>query len=144
MKRIVDRRGQAGFSFIEILVVMGIISVLVSMVVVVIPFIQEKAKRTKSIDNVGSMLKFFIGDDAGVMKPWPSFNGKNLALYLVAKGLIDKRNPKNLEILFSPGDTLYKFDDVGAKAYDDVTIEALRTEGNDFRKLTSYAGRRNK
>ena len=42
------KRRQAGFSFIEILVVMGIISVLVSMVVVVVPMIQEKAKRTLS------------------------------------------------------------------------------------------------
>ena len=134
---------EAGFSFIEILVVMGIISVLVSMVVGVIPFIQERSRRTKSSDNVRSMLMYFV-DNRSSGKGWPGFNGKNFTLWLVARDLIDRRNPQNLEVLFSPGDNHYKLDDIGAKPYADVTLEALRTEGHDFKALTSYAGRRNK
>ena len=86
------KRRQAGFSFIEILVVMGIISVLVSMVVVVVPMIQEKAKRTKSIDNVKTLIQYFIGAEVGLARPWPGFNGKNFTLWLVATNKIDKRN----------------------------------------------------
>lgn len=139
------KRRQAGFSFIEILVVMGIISVLVSMVVVVVPMIQEKAKRTKSIDNVRTMIQYFIGAEAGLSKGWPSFNGKNFILWLVGTNKLDKRNKQNLEILFSPGDELYKLEKVGEKAYDAVTLQSLQTEGHDdFKQLTSYAGRRNK
>jgi hypothetical protein len=82
--------------------------------------------------------------DVGTAKKWPGFNGKSLILWLVAKNYIDKREPKNLEILFSPGDDATGLEDVGAKAYDEVTLAALQSEGPDWSKLTSYAGRRNK
>jgi prepilin-type N-terminal cleavage/methylation domain-containing protein len=139
------KRRQAGFSFIEILVVMGIISVLVSMVVVVVPMIQEKAKRTKSIDNVRTMIMYFQGAEAGLAKGWPSFNGKNFILWLVGTNKLDKRNKQNLEVLFSPGDQHFVLESLSEKDYDPVTLAALRSEGHDdFRRLTSYAGRRNK
>ena len=139
------KRRQAGFSFIEILVVMGIISVLVSMVVVVVPMIQEKAKRTKSVDNVKTLIQFYINAEVGLRRPWPGFNGKNFVLWLVATNQIDKRNKQNLEVLFSPGDTFYTLESAGEKAYDAVTLPTIAQEGHDdFKKLTSYAGRRNK
>jgi prepilin-type N-terminal cleavage/methylation domain-containing protein len=139
------KRRQAGFSFIEILVVMGIISVLVSMVVVVVPMIQEKAKRTKSTDNVRSMILMYIAGGAGMEKPWPKFNGKNFVLYLVATDKIDRSKTQNLEVLFSPGDSKYTLEGMGPKDYAAVTKSALTSEGHDdFRKLTSYAGRRNR
>jgi prepilin-type N-terminal cleavage/methylation domain-containing protein len=139
------KRRQAGFSFIEILVVMGIISVLVSMVVVVVPIIQEKAKRTKSTDNVRSMILMYISGDAGLARPWPKFNGKNFVLWLVATNKIDRGNRQNLEVLFSPGDGKYTLEPLSDKDYEPVTLAALRAEGHDdFRRLTSYAGRRNK
>jgi len=139
------RRRQAGFSFIEILVVMGIISVLVSMVVFVVPMIQEKTRQTKSTDNVRGMLLYFIGSGVGVQQPWPGYNGKNFVLWLVAANKIDRRDEKQLQILFSPGDQHLTFDLAGGmKAYETLTKESLRTENPDLCKLTSYAGRRNK
>lgn len=139
------KRREAGFSFIEILVVMSIIVVLVSMVVVVVPKIQEKAKQTKSADNVSSMIKLFIAADVGMKRGWPSLNGKNFVLWLVASGQISKKNRDSLEILFSPGDTYLKMGDRELKDYEPVTLEALKSEGHDdFKRLTSYAGRRNK
>jgi prepilin-type N-terminal cleavage/methylation domain-containing protein len=139
------KRRQAGFSFIEILVVMAIISVLVSMVVFLVPMIQEKAKKTKSTDNVNGLLKFYIAAGAGIEKAWPPFNGKNFVLWLVATGKIDKRDDKQLRILFSPGDTKYTWDQLqtGLKEYEKVTKDRLATSSEDWLQLTSYAGRRN-
>ena len=141
-----NRRRQAGFSFIEILVVMGIISVLVSMVVFVVPMIQEKTRQTKSVDNVRGMLLYYTGAGAGLSTGWPPYNGKNFVLWLVAKNHIDRRDDKQLQILFSPGDTSnYTFEKAGGiKAYEALTLNSLQTENPDLLKLTSYAGRRNK
>jgi prepilin-type N-terminal cleavage/methylation domain-containing protein len=138
-------RREAGFSFIEILVVMSIIVVLVSMVVVVVPMMTEKARRTKSSDNVRSLLLMYTAADIGVSKPYPKLNGKNFTLWVVGSGeLAYKKNKDNLGILFSPGDQHLTFDSVTQKDYEPVTMAALRSEGHDdFRRLTSYAGRRN-
>jgi prepilin-type N-terminal cleavage/methylation domain-containing protein len=134
---------QAGFSFIEILVVMGIISVLVSMVVVLIPTIQERSRQTKSKDNVRTMITLMIGRRSEkVSGGWPRYSGKNFVLSLVATNQLDRRNQQNLEVLFSPGDSLYTMEDVDPDRYKDVTKSALKND-TDFHELTSYAGRRN-
>ena len=134
---------QAGFSFIEILVVMGIISVLVSMVVVVIPTIQEKAKQTKSKDNVRSMVLMFVNRATEKTSGgWPRYTGKNFVLSLVAYRMIDVSKKQNIEVFFSPGDVEYTIEDVTPEMYKEVKKEALK-QGQDFRNLTSYAGRRN-
>jgi prepilin-type N-terminal cleavage/methylation domain-containing protein len=135
-----SKRGEAGFSFIEILVVMGIISVLVSMVVVLIPNLQERSRQTKSKDNVKSMITLMLG--RATEKGWPRYSGKNFVLSLVATGQIDQRNSQNLEILFSPGDTLYSLEAADRDRYADVNKKKLKA-GDDFHELTSYAGRRN-
>ena len=98
-------RRQAGFSFIEILVVMAIITVLVGAVVVVIPRVLESSRQTQSINNVRNMLDLMINRQ--VKKGWQPFNGKNFVLYLVAANEIDRRNKQNLEVFFSPGDRQY-------------------------------------
>jgi prepilin-type N-terminal cleavage/methylation domain-containing protein len=139
------KRREAGFSFIEILVVMAIISVLATMVVMIVPKVQEKAKQTKSMDNVSSMVKLYLAADIPVRKSWPGMNGKNFVLWLVANGHISKKNKENLGLLFSPGDQWYTLDKVSTKDYEPVTMQALQSEGHDdFKRLTSYAGRRNK
>ena len=135
------KRRQAGFSFIEILVVMGIISVLVSMVVVLVPFIQERGKRTKSADNVRTLGLYFVGADVGTARAWPKYNGKNFVLWLVAANKIDRRDEKQLQILFSPGDADLVFP--GKKEYEAITLESLKNSNPEYLTLTSYAGRRN-
>lgn len=136
-------RTQGGFSFIEILVVMGIISVLVSMVVVVVPWVQEKGRRTKSQDNLRSLATFMI--DKTTEKGWKAFpySGKNFTLSPVALGMLDRRNPDNLGILFSPGDNEYGLEFIEVERYKQVTTKALKRGNEGFEQLTSYAGRRN-
>lgn len=141
------RHIQAGFSFIEILVVMGIISVLVSMVVVVVPFIREKGKRTKSTDNVRTMILYYTGSGAGLEHSWPGYNGKDFVLWLVATNKVSKDDDKSLEILFSPGDENYTFGKAiagGRGIYKDLNKVALGTGNQNHLQLTSYAGRRNR
>ncbi|MDJ0976143.1 MAG: prepilin-type N-terminal cleavage/methylation domain-containing protein [Planctomycetota bacterium] len=137
-------RAQAGFSFIEILVVMGIISVLVSMVVVVVPMVQERGNRTKSVDNLRSLALIMNtrATEKGGWKTYP-FSGKNFTLGPLAYGELDRRNKQNLEILFSPGDQYYGIEEVDLERYKQVTKDALRRGNEGFEEMTSYAGRRN-
>ncbi len=137
------RAGQQGFSFIEILVVMGIISVLVSMVVVVVPRIQEEGKRTKSRDNVSSIAKLMMVKVTEKGWKYFKYNGKNFTLAIIATGDVDKRQKANLNIFFSPGDPILTLDSIELDRYKAVTKEALRRGGEGFDELTSYAGRRN-
>ena len=139
------RRRQAGFSFIEILVVMGIISVLATMVVVLIPVVTERGNRTKSIDNLRSITTTIMTRGTGrTSGKWPRFDGKNFVLSVVAyPGGINAKNERALATLFSPGDELYTTDVVDFKRYQEVKVDALKSDA-DFHELTSYAGRRNR
>jgi len=134
------QRREAGFTFIEILVVMGIIVVLMGMVAVIVPRAQEKARQTESINNVRSMAVIF--SERSIKRHWPPYDGKNFVLSLVALDLVDQRNPDNLKIFFSPGDELYTLEKATPERFKDVTKQALQS-GADFHELTSYAGRRN-
>lgn len=134
------KRREAGFSFIEILVVMAIITVLVGAVVVVIPQVLESSNQTGSINNVRNMLDLMI--NRKVKRGWPQYSGKNFVLSLVATGEIDIRNKANLEVFFSPGDTWYTLEKATPERYKDISSTTLKG-GGDFHELTSYAGRRN-
>ena len=137
------RSRQAGFSFIEILVVMAIIAVLATMVVTIIPNIQERSRQTKSKDNVRNMLMMMLDRRTSkVTGGWPPYNGKNFVLSLIATNQIDIRNKQNLEVLFSPGDAIYSLEKTDVERYKDVKKDTLKN-GADFHELTSYAGRRN-
>jgi prepilin-type N-terminal cleavage/methylation domain-containing protein len=135
------RARQGGFSFIEILVVLSIIAVLASMVVVAVPMIRERSKRTKSTDNVRSMLLLFTSAGVGIERKWPKFNGKDFVLWLVATNQISKNDAKALEVLFSPGDEDLAFP--GQAPYKEFNLPQLGTSNQNNLKLTSYAGRRN-
>lgn len=138
------KRRPAGFSFVEILVVMAIIAVLATLAIAIIPRIQEGARQTKSTDNVKQLVSYYIADGVGVKKSWPGYNGKSFTLWLVAFGKVDKRDDKQLQLFFSPGDEKYGFDKPGTKeAMAALTRDSLRSENPDLWKLTSYAGRRN-
>lgn len=135
------RRSRAsGFTFVEILVVLGIIVTLMGMVAVVVPHIQRKTRRTMSLNNVRNLA--LLLSDRSVDYGWPGLDGKSFTLSLVAHGLIDIRNPDNLNVLFSPGDVWYTREKTPTQLYREVTPKALRN-GSDFHSLTSYAGRRN-
>jgi prepilin-type N-terminal cleavage/methylation domain-containing protein len=139
-----QKQRQAGFSFIEILVVMSIIAVLATMVVALVPVIREKSNQTKSKDNVKSIITLMLTRQMGkVSGGWPAYNGKNFVLSIVATKDLDRRRKENLELLFSPGDTWITLEKIEMKRYEDVTKAALKND-TDFHELTSYAGRRNR
>jgi hypothetical protein len=119
---------------------MGIIVVLMGMVAVIVPTVQENGRRTQSLNYVRQMAQLM--SERSMRKRWPSYSGKSFTLSLVADGVIDPSEPKNLEIFFSPGDELYRLDRTDVSRYNEVTKQALRA-GSDFHELTSYAGRRN-
>ena len=134
------KRREAGFSFIEVLVVMGIIVVLMGMVAVVVPRVQERGRQTESINNVKQLVTLLA--ERSINRGWPRYDGKNFHLSLVASNQISAANSDNLRAFFSPGDELYKLEIAGPERFKDITIQALKA-GTDFHDLSSYAGRRN-
>jgi hypothetical protein len=100
--------------------------------------IGERASLFKSEDNMRSLATLLF-DEAGPRLP---MGGKRLALSLLLDGRIDRTNPRNLEVLFSPGDRELSFQKVGAAAYAGLTGASLLDPATDVRRLTSYAGRR--
>lgn len=134
---------QAGFTFVEILVVMSIIVVLAGMTMVIVPWVQERGRQTESINNVKNLV-LLLSDQAQTRRSWPGFNGKNFTLSLVATNAVDRRRKDNLRVFFSPGDRTFVYLDTDFAKYDDITLQSLRQGGQDNRPLTSYAGRRNR
>jgi type II secretory pathway pseudopilin PulG len=138
------RRPEGGFSFIEILVVMGIITLLTSMVVVVIPIIREKGNQTKSRSNVQNILTMMNSINTNP-NAWPPYNGKNFTLAPFAHGVAKADAPGVIDGFFSPGDAWLKKDRlVDAEArYKEITKAKLKAGAEDYSELTSYAGRLN-
>jgi type II secretory pathway pseudopilin PulG len=138
------RRPEGGFSFIEILVVMGIITLLTSMVVVVIPIIREKGNQTKSRSNVQNILTMLNAINTNPNQ-WPAFNGKNLTLAPFAYGVKKADEPGAIDTFFSPGDAWLKKDRLvdAENLYRAIKKEKLKAGAEDFSELTSYAGRMN-
>ena len=139
------RQAQAGFSFVEILVVMSIIVVLAGMVTMMVPRIREEGRKTDSINNVRQLAMALLLEQSD--RAWPRYNGKNFVLSLVPSGAVDARNVDNMRVFYSKGDRTFDFfamKDSGGKArYKEITFQALKQGGGDFSDLTSYAGRRN-
>jgi hypothetical protein len=87
---------------------------------------------------------YFIAGGAGLEKPWPKYSGKAFVLWLVASNKLDRRDARQLEILFSPADAARSLAKAGGvEAYAKLTLEALKQADPARGALTSYAGRRN-
>lgn len=132
---------QRGFSFIEILVVMGIMTLLATMVVVLIPIIRERANQAKSKDNVNSLVTMMLTmslEKGG----YPPYSGKCFTLAPLAYRILDPDAPGACEVFFSPGDDYLKLDRIGREKFKEVTKDSLKNNA-DVREYTSYAGRRN-
>lgn len=137
-----QNRTERGFSFIEILVVMGIISVLVSMVVVIIPTIQENAAQTKSSDNVKQLSTMMLA--RAVKKGWKTFpySGKNFTLAPIAHKDLEASEASNRAVFFSPNDIL-DGNTAEDEVWNSITKKSLKQGAEDYSDCTSYAGRRN-
>ena len=71
---------------------------------------------------------------------WPEYAGRNFVLSLVAEGVIDPDESRNLEILFCPHDVDRRLGDVDLVRYRMLTPHRLRERRHP--ELTSYAGPR--
>jgi type II secretory pathway pseudopilin PulG len=144
MRAMARRRPEGGFSFIEILVVMGIITLLTSMVVVIIPIIREKSNQTKSRSNVSNIL-VMLNDINSNPNAWPPYNGKNFTLAPFAHGVANPEAPGTIDGFFSPGDAYLKKERLvdAVARYKEITKAKLKAGAEDFSELTSYAGRMN-
>lgn len=104
--------------------------------------VRRQARIKKSADNLRSIVLMYIASGAGMEKPWPKFSGKRLALWPVATNLLDRNDPRNLEILFSPEDTARSVEKAGGPAgFGAITMASLRDAGVDVARFTSYVGR---
>jgi hypothetical protein len=130
---------QAGFAFIEVVIVVVVIKLLVALVITLLPRVSESSRRVQSINNVRNLLDLTIMRQ--IRRGWPHYDGKNFVLHVVAAGDIDVRNRQLLEVFFSPGDTLYSLGRVDVERYKEINVTSLKH--GDFHELTSYAGRRN-
>jgi hypothetical protein len=101
------------------------------------PRFREEVNVARSKGNMQMLLTLFLADG----RPSP-VGGKRLALWLLLRSPTDRTNPKNLEVLFSPGDRELSAEKVSAGAYAALTEESLLDPATDVRRLTSYAGRR--
>jgi hypothetical protein len=98
----------------------------------------------ESVDNLRTLVLYFLGAEFGLSKPWPPYSGKRLILWLVATNRIDRHNPQNLEILFSAADRTRSVEKAGGpEAFARITLPALQDPTVDIAPFTSYAGRAN-
>ena len=104
--------------------------------------IKNRKQIEYSKDNLRTIVTLMIARRAGrATLGWPPYSGKNFVLSLVATNQIDQRNPRNLEILFSPADKTLSFAKLGPDPYKEITKKSLKA-GMDFHAFTSYAGPR--
>lgn len=109
----------------------------------VVHLIRRQGQIVRSNDNLRTLLLYDIGTGDRVEAPSPRYGGKRWFLRLVATGLVSKSDPKQLEILFSPGDGARSLAKAGGPAaYARIARETLDDPAFDPRALTSYAGPR--
>lgn len=93
-------------------------------------------------DRLQQLLTRQLSNGAGVSRPWPAEKGKRFVLRWVTDGLLDRRDPRALEVLFSPGDRERSLGRVGVEAFAGLSRETLRDPTLPVGRLTSYLGPR--
>ncbi len=137
---------EAGFTLIEIMIVMAIIVTLVGLVSVGVPKIlehQDKLKCQNNLKEIGQLLITRRSD-----KGWPSDRG---AGFLLRSFLEETELQKNPEVYICPGDDAHAFKDLSSEDYRDELLKLLeKYDGNKPENrmnsalpenMISYAGR---
>ena len=100
---------------------------------------REHSDIVRSKDNIRSLLILHVARGTQASDgPRPRLHGKNFILSLVATDALDRRNPKDLDMLWPP--SMPGLEALDIAAYDAVTLDSLRTRR--FPHLTGYAGPR--
>jgi len=125
---------QQGFTLIEILVVIAIISTLAGLVSVMITHANRRAQRLECTKHVGELVGL-IETSGG--NRYANQSGSQFVLQVLALGLFADRD--SLELLFCPGDLNEDLEQAGG-------VEAYKKKfgPESLGHLTSYAGRRQK
>ena len=123
---------KAGFTLIEVLVVISIIATLAGMTALIIPISyqeRDKVACTNRLRNLAGLI-----ENAGP-GGFPDHSGARLVLYLVQRGELQGQDA--LDQLFCPGDTKESLSALGGPdAYADLDLKG----SDNFDAFTSYAG----
>jgi hypothetical protein len=101
------------------------------------PRIMRKQDVTRSLNNLRQMAQLLAF--RAPRKGYPPYTGKRLVVSLIADGVIDVRDLRNVEIFFSPADPDRSAKAVPPERWQAVTRAALDA-GLDVDELTSYVG----
>jgi len=125
---------QQGFTLIEILVVIAIISTLAGLVSVMITHANRRAQRLECTKHVGELVGLIETSGGG---RYANQSGPQFVLQVIEMGLFADRD--SLELLFCPGDLNEDLEQAGG-------VEAYKQKfgPEPMGHLTSYAGRRQK
>ena len=132
------RRVAAGFTLVEILVVITIIAALISIVAAVIPQAQQASRKVQcanNLKNIGTMLVQRMTSGKGM----GTKGGSAMLLYTYKLGMIRKGDEK---VFLCPGDIIVRqqnLDDPDfRKRYDNIDVNNIDPD------IISYAGRNKK
>jgi prepilin-type N-terminal cleavage/methylation domain-containing protein len=135
MKSNASRRREAGFTLVEILVVITIIAALIGLVATVVPKAQAANRRTQcanNLRNIGQAILVRLSEN----KPLGTQGGSAMLLNMYKNGGIRKGDER---IFLCPGDILIRQQDTSnadfMKGYSTFTLD------NFDPLLISYAGR---
>ena len=126
---------QQGFTLIEILVVIAIISTLAGMVGVMITHANRRAQRLECTQHISELVRL-IETSGG--NRYVAESGARFVLQVIGNGLFADRD--TLELLFCPGDLTEDLEQAGG-----VEVYKQKFDGSEpLGELTSYAGRMQK
>jgi len=130
-----DRPGaEAGFTLVEILVVITIIAALIGIVAAIIPQAQQASRKVQCANNLHNIGGMLVQRQTG--KGLGTRGGSAMLLQIYKLGMIRKGDEK---VFICPGDKMTRGQDPEApdfvKRYDSLDLE------NVDPLLTSYAGR---
>ena len=125
-------RNQRGFTLIEILVVVSILSILMGLVVSLVSTSERKGSEITCINNVRDLAGLLEQASPG---RYPEHGGPGQLLYLVATGSLKGRDL--LGNLFCPGDLHESLEQCGGEA----AFASLDLDAPGNGRLTSYAAR---
>ena len=122
----------AGFTLIEILVVIAIIATLAGMTAMLVGPGRESQHRVQCMNSLRNLAGLIENVSPNGI---PNYSGARLVLYLVQRGELQGRDALNE--LFCPGDLEESLEQLGGPdAYADLDLKG----SDDYDAFTSYAG----
>lgn len=129
--------GPGRIKLVVALLVLGGVTAAVLVAMSAIDKMDKKICRTKSEDNIRSMITLMVGSGRSTPDDYPRLSGRNSILSFVASGQWKPSNLRDLEVLWPPS-IVEQSRKIDPRAYEQVTWASLKTRR--FPHLTGYAG----